>query len=397
MKPTLGGHVKRWIVVYILLIALAVTAADKIPLPKLDPALRQELADYLKTHLLTPEQYVLGKFADHDVVFLGEYHRIKQNLELVQRLIPLLPQHGVGYLGYEFARREDQPLIDSLLAAPVYDEALARRILFQGFVFWGYQEYADVFRAAWKYNHSVADTARKLRILGLNDSPDWSFVKTQADRDKHEIMSKVWRGGSEEKWANVILDSVIARGEKALVYCGIHHAFTEFQQPIVDGQGKFIRFETERAGNFVYRKIGKRAITVYLHAPWPAREGYDVPSVYPVDGVIDALMADLGPMIYPIAFDTRGTPFGKLPGQTGIYSHGYDPFTLERFCGGYIFQMPVSQYTGVTPIPDFVNESNVETARLQSPNPAFRQTSIEDFNKAIAADADMVRRFQSLR
>jgi hypothetical protein len=386
---------KRWFAIFILFMVAVVIAADKLPLPKLDANVRAELADYLKSNSQTPEQYVLDKFADHDVVFLGEYHRIKQNLELAQRIISQLPQHGVYNVGYEFARREDQPLMDSLLKAPNYNEALARRILFLGDNFWGFQEYADIFRAAWQYNHTAADTARKLRILGINDSPDWSVIKNEADRDKGEVMRKVWRGGGEDKWANVILDSVVTRGEKALVYCGIHHAFTEYQQPIIDNTGKFIRFETRRCGNFVYRKIGKRAITIYLHAPWPAHGSNDAPPVYPVDGVIDALMAELGSTAYPVGVDTRGTPFGKLTGKTAVYSHGYDAFTLDKFCDGCIFQMPIAQYTGVTAILNFVNESNLEMARQQSPNPNFRNASVEEFNQGMANDTNIVRRFES--
>jgi hypothetical protein len=91
------------------------------------------------------------------------------------------------------------------------------------------------------------------------------------DRDDPEVMRRVWRGGSEEHWAQVILDAVNA-GQKVLVYSGIHHAFTEYLQPIVVN-GKFMRFEETRAGNYVFRAIGKRAVTVVLHAPWPGSDG----------------------------------------------------------------------------------------------------------------------------
>jgi hypothetical protein len=192
----------------------------------------------------------------------------------------------------------------------------------------------------------------------------------------------------------VLLDEVVVPGEKALVFSGIHHAFTEYRQPISD-KGKFVRFGDIRCGNAVFAKIGKRAMTIYLHAPWNSAKGYDAPMGYPVDGILDALMASRDTTAYPVGFDTRGTPFGKLSGETSIYKFGYQPFTLEAYCDGYIYQMPISRYTGVTPIADFVNENNLEVARLQSPNPWFRTRSIRDFNKAIAADADIPRRFSS--
>ena len=383
-----------WIV---LVPTLLCSAQDKLALPALDFTLKAELSAYLADHRMTPEDYLIRKLKDHDVIFLGEYHRLKENVELVQRLIPLLQQSGVYTLCTEFAERADQPLIDSLLSGATYDESLAREINFRQATFWGFQEYVDIFKAAWQVNRTWGPTERRFRILGLGDSPDWSLVKTEADRDNPEIKRKVWRGGGEHIWARVILDSVIAIGEKALVYSGLHHAFSEYLQPIYDSEAqKFLRFEEERMGNFVYREIGKRAITVFLHAPWVSAKGYGTPSTYPVDGVIDALMVELGPTAYPVGFDTKGTPFGKLTDTGSVYHHGYEHFTLEQFADGYIFQLPLSQYHGVTPIADFVNASNVDIARQQSPSPRVRDWTVEQFNDAIAEDADTPRRFSHL-
>jgi hypothetical protein len=390
MKPLL------FILILVFLPAAVFSQTDRLPLPQLPDSLRQELTAYLTQHHQTPEEYVVSKFKDYDVVFVGEQHRIKENVELIQRLIPLCYAQGIYTLGTEFARREDQPLLDSLLYGAAYDESLARRIGFLQFTFWGYQECLDIFHAAWRVNHDLAAGARRFRVLGLNNSPDWSLVKTEADREKHSVMVEVWHHQDETDWARVLLDEVVARGEKALVFSGIHHAFSEYKQPVSD-KGKFIRFGDTRLGNAVYEKIGKRCMTIYLHAPWNAAEGYDAPMVYPVDGVIDALMAQLGPRGYPVGFDTHGTPFGKLPGETSLYKFGYDHFTLENYCDGYIFQMPISLYTGVTPIKDFVNASNLEIARQQSPNPYFRTASCADFNSAIAEDADMPGRFSRFK
>ena len=102
---------------------------------------------------------------------------------------------GIYCLGTEFARSEDQHLIDSLLTAPTYDEDLARRITFTQFPFWGYQEYVDIFKAAWELNNSLPENYVKFRILGLNESPEWWHVKTEEDRESHEVMKKVWHGG----------------------------------------------------------------------------------------------------------------------------------------------------------------------------------------------------------
>jgi tetratricopeptide (TPR) repeat protein len=345
-----------------------------------------ELKSYIENNYMTPEDYIISKFKQHDVVFIGEMHRIKHDVELISNLIPLLYENGVYYLGTEFARRQDQPLIDSLLEGTSYDQNLAQQITFLQYCEWGFQEYVDIFKSAWQLNHNLPKNVPKFRILGLNDSPDWSYIKTQEDRDNPEIMEKVWRGGGEHLWARVILDSVIAKGEKIMVYSGIHHAFSEYKQPNYY-QGSFIRFEDKRMGNYVFNEIGKRAITIYLHAPWDNAEGSDKPDVFAADGIIDELMSGMDAKFRRVGFDTKGTPFEKVTGETSIYKHGYANFTLATFCDGYVFQKPLLEYKGVTPIPNFINESNIEYARQQSDDPEFRNISIDDFNRSIASDA----------
>jgi len=161
---------------------------------------------------------------------------------------------------------EDQDRIDSLLAAPEWNEEEARAIVFDQNVEWGYREYVDLFRADWELNRELDPGAPRFRLLGVNDSPDWSQVRDREDREDAAIMARVWRGGGEEHWAEAILDAVGA-GRKVLVYSGIHHAFTGYRQPVVL-DGEFVRFDDTRMANHVYRAIGRRAATVFLHAPW---------------------------------------------------------------------------------------------------------------------------------
>jgi len=377
-----------------ILASLFLSPSTELDLPKHDRSTTESLRAYIRANHVMPEDYVISKFKDHDVVFLGEHHRIRHDVKLVQNLIPRLYQAGVFTLATEFARREDQPLIDQLLNGVTYDESLARQIAFNQYVLWGYGEYVDIYKVAWKLNRQLSKDKRRFRILGVNCSADWSFLQKQEDFDNPEVMAKIWRGCSEAQWGKVILDEVVAKGEKALVYSGIHHAFTEYRQPIIN-QAKlsFIRFGELRMGNYVYNAIGKRAITIFLHATWPSAEGYGKPRVYAADGYIDEAMAEMEPSLRRTGFDTRGTPFGTLPGRTSLYKYGYDQFTLSTFCDGYIYQLPLSSYQGVTPIKKFVNQSNLAVAQAQVGDPKLRQASVEEFNQAIAADADIKSQF----
>jgi hypothetical protein len=313
----------------------------------------------------------------------------------VQELLRPLYRAGVRTLATEFARREDQGLIDSLLAASEWDERLACTIVFNQFVEWGYREYVDIFRAAWELNHGLEPGAPRFRILGVNDSPDWSLVRTRAEKDNDAIKAKVWRAGGERYWAEIILNAVAA-GQKVLVHSGIHHAFTDYRQPVVI-DGRFVRFDDSRMGNYVYRAIGKRAMTVFLHAPWPGPNGFNDTYGYPADGYIDALMLGLSAGPRPVGFSLAASPFGDLCPRYSVYAHGYDDFRLSTFCDGWIYTRPISTYEGVTPIADWINAENLVQARLQTPNPDWRGLTAAQFNKNIARAADLRRMKSRLR
>jgi hypothetical protein len=116
---------------------------------------------------------------------------------------------------------------------------------------------------------------------------------------------------------------------------------------------------------------------------------------HPADGIIDALMLAIGPR--PVGFDLAASPFGALRVKDAVYRHGYPDFKLSDFCDGWIYTKPISEYEGVTPIPDWINEGNLVRARQQTPNPAMRSESAAELNRAFARDAEVPRRWGRLR
>jgi hypothetical protein len=381
-----------------LVLAAAPTLADpgeKTPLPRLTEARVGSLRGFLERNARAPAEYVTGEFRDHDVVILGERHYTKHQVEFVQSLIPRLHGAGIRHLATEFARREDQPLVDSLLSGGVWDEGLAREITFRQHVHWGFREYVDVFKAAWELNAALPNGEPRFRIVAMNDSPDWSLVRTPGDAADEAVKRRVWRGGGEHLWARAVLD-VVEAGNRVLVYCGMHHAFSRFKQPIFDGSGAVINYETRRAGNHLRAELGDRVVTVCLHHPWDESPGGGG-LTYPADGVIDALMAELGAAYYPAGFDTRGTPFGALSCESSIYGAGYEHLTLAQFCDGYIFFKPLSEHEGVTVIGDFVNDGNIDRARVQAPNPKYRDASPVQFYASAYRAANLTHRYRRLK
>ena len=376
---------------------------NRIPLPVVDEKLRSELLEYLKENYKTPEQYVIGKFKNHQLVFIGEYHRIKHDVEFIQRLIPRLYESGVYNLGIEFGIYRDQSRVDELINASVYDEQVAREIMFDWMIDWGYKEYMDIYRATWEVNHKLPKEAPRFRVVNLNAAANWSVLKTAEDRNDPALMKKVWpEGDSDSFMAGVIMKEFVEKGKKALIYSGMHHAFTRYKQPIVDRMG-FVRFGDVRMGNYVYEKLGEQVFTICLHGPWSDASWEK--QVYPAEGVIDALLFN-EPKLRPVGFDLIDTPFGELGGKGSVYEKGYQRFTLKLFADGYIYTKPLSRYTGVTTDENFITSSNFDRVIEQLPKPEakikvaelrkkmplneLRKLLIEE---VVTRDADIPRRF----
>jgi hypothetical protein len=366
-----------------------------------EPSAIEGLANYVRKHGLLPEEYIVNKLRYHDIVFLGEYHRIKHDVEFVCRLIPVLHRNGMHRLGYEHVRYADQHLLDTLVTADSFDVALANKILWNDWPFWGYKEYRDVLYVAWKVNSALKDGEEPFRIIGLAARSDWSHVWTPEDRQNPEIMRKVRPDGNPDAFmAQVIHREFIEAAEKGVIFAGMNHCYTEYQQPAVDDAGRFVRFEMPRIGNLIFEAIGKRCITVSLHKPWPSAGGWSKPNVRPADGVIDAVIHQLYPEHLPAAVDVQDSPFGALKSETRLWKQGYDNFTLADYCDGYIMFQPFSKYEGVTPIEGWFTEDNRLEAISQAsnPHPAVKNPSrsIEDLSSSLAESADIQRRLKHL-
>lgn len=360
--------------------------------PSISEELQADLEAWLSEDGQDPADYVLGLFAGHDVVLLGEQHRILHDVLFVQELLPRLSAVGVTVLATEFARRVDQPLLDSLMAVPEWDEQLAREIIFRQFVVWGYREYVDILKAAWEFNRDMPDGAEPLRVVALNHEMDFSHFKSEEDWNNDDIWKQVTGPQSEADWARVILGEVES-GKKVLVHCGIHHAFSGFRQPRVQ-RGEFAGFVEGRMGNHLRQALGARAVTVYLHAAWGDSAGVGPQRVHPATGRLDAFMLGRAGGPFAVGFNTAGSPLGELPITNAIYSYGYDPLTMALFCDGWIYTQPLGEYETVTYIGDWVTEENLDRARAGSMNPRFRDATLEKMISVNKSFKEEFERFQ---
>ena len=245
------------------------SGAPHRPVP--DPGKLSQLLQFAESTWRSPEDYVLNAFKSHDVVFLGEFFKIKKNVELVSGLVPRLYAAVVRNLGIEYALSDDQARIDSMLTAPAWDEAEARAITFHWLVTWGYHEYIDLYKAAWQVNRTRAAGAKPFRIIGLNVHQNWELLKEQKDLENPSIVAHIFASGvPDAHMADVIDREFTRRSEKALVFCGTQHIFTRYRSRAYEKNAAAMKLpETRRTGNIVYQRIGGRVFAISLHAPWP--------------------------------------------------------------------------------------------------------------------------------
>jgi hypothetical protein len=362
-------------------------ASQKTELKEISSEKKHELVQYLKNHGKSPEDYVIEKFQDYDVVFIGESHRVKHNLELIHNLIPRLYQAGVYNLGIEFGTDEYQDEVDKLITTDEYDEDMARLIMFKYYVVWGNKEYMDIYKKAWQLNKSLPKGAPKFRVVNLGyrvkRSPKIGlFLKILLKGDPDVFMGKT------------ILKGFVYKGEKALIFSGSHHAFTRYYQPRYNfKKRKLIKLNRNRMGNVVYHKIPNRVFNIMLHQPWRTNESFEEYS-YPVDGVIDTVMKEFENK--RVGFDVRGTPFGKLKDDDTYYALGYPDFTLSTICDGYIFLNHFKDYEGCTVDTKFITENNFEEALDYFDEPERRKDfkAPKDFINLMKQRADIKKIFK---
>jgi len=316
---------------------------------------------YLKENGQSPEKYIISKFEQYDYVFLGEYHRIKQDVDLVTSLVPGLYKNGIRNIAVEFYPYSNQAIIDSLLTAKDWDEKTLYHNI--GDIAWGYFEYLDLYKTVWEFNQTLQPDQPAFRVVLL--SYDYYPCKKGLERF----------GGWEPDafHADVFEKEVISKNEKALIHCGMHHAFTTYRQP---------KRKNPRFGNIINEKYPERTFTIFLHSPWDSKLG--LKQVKPVHGVIDDVMDLMGNMA--MAFDVKNTVMGTLKAKNTYYAIGYKNFKLEDYCDGYIFLAPYKNMKFVSVDPNFYDEYNLEKLKEFMKCRGVSDKRLQNLTKEIAVE-----------
>lgn len=343
--------------------------------------------DYLSQNDCTPEDFIIKTFKKREVILLAEDHRIKENLDFLQSLIPKLYQAKVYNLGMEFGANEDQSKLDSLVNASSYSENVARKLMFNYNTGWAFKEYMDIYKAVWQFNKSLTPDQPKFRILNLSYRYHWSsFNGTRTPENMNVVFHK---GNPETFRFNIVNEEILKKGQKIIIITGEIHAFTKYQFPVYDYLAKnFVRYENSWFGNQLYKKLGNKVYSIVLHKPfsnYPNKKPY---LVSPANGNIERIMEKLNNR--KVGFDLANTPMGQLK-DNSYYSLGYPNLKLSDIYDGYIFLAPINKLKGCTIDPLFLNDENWSSAVQNMPDPDWRQRpkSLKEYWEQIYEFADV--------
>ena len=347
--------------------------------PKVDQI--TNMKNYINKSGKEPMQYVISKFADNDIVMINQFNCFKHEVDFMSSLIPELQKNGIHILAMEYGNTSDQEAVDKIINAVNFDEEAVKEIMsnYQEYGINGYQEYLNLFKAAWNTNRFLAKNEKKFRIFLLN-SPGINL--TERTRLTPSIIYK----------------EIISKGEKAVIYC------TAINSP--NNRGEYSCLIQNGLSSILDQKK-KKVFSINIHSPWivPDKSGNrKFELTKPMNGIIDEAISKNGNK--PIGFDIKGSPFENLMVETAYYKNKNNKnCSFKDICDGYIFLTPYEEYETLTWIPDFINNINLAKAKkyysginseLQIDNVVYANDLCESLNASIVMMAKTLQKSQPL-
>lgn len=342
----------------------------RVDVAKLGPEDRKPFLEHLEAHARPPVDYLVEKCGRHDVVLLGEIHMVAENCMLVAESLPALHQRaGVRLLAMEFLRSRNSERAGRLVAAAEFDEQLALELFRDGpWPTWGFREYIDILRAAWKLNRSLPAGAEPLRVVGLDS--DWEqydlWFGGKSERERFEIQM-----AREKNMVGVVEAQAFVAKRRTLVYVGFAHT---------------VLCQGVRLGTVLHQKYGDRIFQVSLHrAETVGKERR--PSA--LTRFLESLHAEHGGV--PIGFDVIGSPLAHLVDSEAPWGQALKDPRFAAVNQGYLIIKPLAELHGVAWVKGFVTEALFEKARAVAERAGYvPKGACPD---AAALDARLAERF----
>jgi hypothetical protein len=317
------------------------------------------LNKWAENNKLTPEEYVVQVAKNHKITLIGEIHEVKNYLDFFNDIIPnLYYQAGVRCIAMECLPSSVNRKIEKLINSKEFDEELFIQISKYGpWSFWGFEEYWNVLRTAWKLNSNLKPNEQKLRVVGIDSELDWtnfalvfnggddgiqnvSFVeKFRIFTVAPDFIKMLCR---DELMARNIEKEAIEKNDKCVVWVGCNHSFVNYGQGIFDRDMKFIRFNN-RMGVMLWQKYKNDIFQIVLHSPFSFS-----------DDLLNKVIFENG--LAPIGFTVENSPFAMLRDSTKDYYTNMPTVSFSDIAQGYLYFMPFDSTKHCSWVPDYISK-----------------------------------------
>jgi hypothetical protein len=184
---------------------------------------------------------IVSAFKEHPVVIIGEGHWLRQAGDFYIRLIRSREfQETAQDIVVEFVSRNNQPLLDRYIAGEEVPIEDVRRLWRDStkVASWESPIYAEWLEAIREANRGL-QPSRRLRVLAGDTPIDWSHIHSHSD----------WSalGDNNISFADVIIEQVLRRKDRALVVLGTNHVFKSGDRD--EGDNTTTRVESRYPGS----------------------------------------------------------------------------------------------------------------------------------------------------
>lgn len=356
------------------------------------PVINKEISD--------PFKFVADKFENHSVVFLGELHKRKQDLEFFSNLIPYLHQtKKINFIGWEFGAAEYQKDADSVVTASEFDRKKAIAIMRNSMYYWCYEEYLTIFKTIWQLNKTITTADEKIRFLQLNRPYNPKLLNSP---DQNIRLEEEKKGNFDNTLPGIVEKEVIQQNKKILIYCGLHHSMTKFNFPKL-----FFLKDKGRAGQILYEKYPDKIFQICLLPPFPPRwfiykeltHNHNYKFVYPFDAVFNQLYDTLK---RSFAVNSDDPAFANLKDYNSLYAFDtWSGIKFKNFCDGIIMLNSFDKIEPIKFITDWVTteEELSEVKKVLPEEDAKKIKSISDLINYINPTGDIngIREFHDIK
>ena len=331
------------------------------------------LTEWVHKNHIKPEDYLVEKCDDYQVVFLGEHHQVENYIQFLIKVIPrLYNEANVTRIGLEVCNKDDNEKIEKLVTNDKFDENLqleiARSQNWQG---WAYKDYWEILRAVWKFNKSLTSEQDKLLVKGIDKKLNFPKLRNWLDfgnepkeDEKEELLKKAKNyGDRDELMSNNIEEEIIKKNKKAIILIGNLHCFTDYKMPIIK-KGKITDEKHTSTAYLLEQKYKEKIFSIRLHSPLPAVKNIKedhLGGAKHLRGVIDEIIEKTN--IKKTAFDISSSPFSSLRNNKCLFFHNQKEITYKDVFKGYIVVAPLKDLYRCEMIPDFITEEMFENSK----------------------------------